>query len=386
MDPIFCLKESDASKGASCLLSQKNTLFYPFMITVDPTDYTECKCSPSGEATLNEEGNPTKTSCEVTPQIMIALVTFPDDLGSDLLGKGDGSGNMKTIAFAKAMLDKFIAGGGSDGGGDLKIYDYVYPTINSIISGDYNLGTGHFNNFDELCMAADGKSTNCGLFLTTFIVTPDQFMSINNVGMQLTALQKMSRLYALAGADPNTKYFSLSCTNDVYVPGALKLLSSHTPVKLTQPYYKCSATTSAAVLAAFGSASGSATTITGAVVTLLLSLAIIQINSRNKKKGQPGVLPPLKKSMKARDEAKFHVQVLRQTLASLIAMEELKLPPEKKREILAELETNFHDLKDDEDRVPIALAEKQHLELIDLNKTDEETNTAAAVLRIKTES
>jgi hypothetical protein len=54
MDPIFCLKESDASKGSSCLLSQKNMLFYPFMLTVDPTDFSECKCSPSGDATLNE--------------------------------------------------------------------------------------------------------------------------------------------------------------------------------------------------------------------------------------------------------------------------------------------------------------------------------------------
>jgi len=369
MEPIFCLNKAVTGGVApSCLVNVKNRLFYPVLLSISPSDGKQCRCVAEGLRATSP-----RTECDITPQLVVSLVSFPNDLSSTK-GKDlrDGSGNDKTVRFASAMASKFAQGGGGEGDGDLAIIDWVYPAVYSVYTNSVNGTT--YSGFEHMCNAAQLGHKNCIMLLSYFLVTPDQFLAVNPNNIQLTALQTPNREYPLylAGRSdddspsmPST-FLSVTCTNTIYIPSALQQLRAQPPVSLVQPYQKCSATLATAAQVALGAAAGSAGLYAGILFSILVSIAVWRINGGRAKRGEQPLMPPLKKSLKAARDVNQAIDGLRHTMDRVIDL--LSVPEHDKIKLRRELNESLHVLEADEDRVPLTRAIRDGMEIVSVDK------------------
>lgn len=363
MDPVFCLKKG--VKSPVCLVSIKNRLFYPALLTVSPKDGSQCRCRPEGFRSAS-----TSAECDLTPVVIVALISFPNDLSDSGRDMKDGSGNKRTVTFAKAMSQLFLDNGGSSGNGDLAVIDYLNTAINSVYTNRFT--AGQYTGFESACdIASTGLAVNqnCVMLLAEFLVSPDQFMTVNAPGTQLTALQTNDRLHPIPSSGDDdisatspASFFSVTCTNAIYIPSAMNALKSKPPVPLVQPYSKCSSTLITSVQVALGSAAGSAGLYTGIVVSILLSIAVSGINAKLKKKGEDPLLPPLKKAQKNFRDTASALDALRNLVEKLLDLQHIS--PQQREALRQEFRDQFHALKADEERVPLVQAKAENLEII----------------------
>lgn len=364
MAPLYCLHESD-DDAAACMISTNNHLYYPIVTTMDLHSGIQCFCSAP-----TKSADP-KTYCDVLPLIQIALIYFPDDVDPETgLSKADRSGDKNTIAFARAMKAKFEAAGGGvfkNGDGDLAISSFIFPAIQSAYLSHFK--DGAYTNFENVCEAAGPGLKNCVMMLSTFEVTPDQFLSCNDVGLQMTAFQSEERLYQIANDTYGLEYYSLSCTNMIYQEQAMRLITTQPPISLVQPYGKCHSTLRTAVPAALGAAAGSANLYTGLLVTFFLYLAVTSINTINARRGKEPILPPMQKTRKKWMITDHHITILQSTIEKLI--NKLPISDEEKIQLSNDFHNDYMFLMEDEEKIPLAEATEKKYHIIDVESAND---------------
>jgi hypothetical protein len=93
------------------------------------------------------------------------------------------------------------------------------------------------------------------------------FLPFNDLGLDFSIVTPTQKNYT--GVE-SIKLKKLTCQNTLFNPAAWQRMIDTPPVDLTQPYFKCQAKRSAALISSFGSAAGTASLLCAISVSIVL--------------------------------------------------------------------------------------------------------------------